>query len=180
MKNLPRALDEHVPQGGPARVPADELPRSILARAENVPRHLVHRAVCKVKHTYGVLVQRYGPGYARAILGAGLLGLPLPIPFSSALTAAPVLAAAEVHRALAETQILPTTAATVTLTVEHIETLGKHWVQELIHVFSTTPEHPGEFETLVHKTEGSLGRPLTEAERRELLAKYLLDVAQPG
>src|ERR1700755_3561195 len=95
MKESPSPLDEPIVQGGLAPVPADELHGGILARAENVPRHLVHRAVCKVKHTYGVLVERYGPGYARAILGAGLLALPLPIPFSSALTAAPVLAAAE-------------------------------------------------------------------------------------
>lgn len=180
MKESPPTSDEHIPQARLAPTPAEEVHSGILARAENVPRHLVHRAVCKVKHTYGVLVQRYGPGYARAILGAGLLGLPLPIPFSSALTAAPVLAAAEVHRVLADTQILPTSVATVTLTVEHIETLGKHWVQELVHVFSTAPEHPGEFETLVHKTESDLGRALTEPEQQELLAKYLLDVEHLG
>src|SRR5262249_42618296 len=180
MKNLPRALDEHVPQGGPARVPADELPRSILARAENVPRHLVHRAVCKVKHTYGILVQRYGPGYARAIVGAGLVGLPLPIPFSTALTAAPVLAAAEVHRALADKHILQESVATVTLTAEHIEVLGKHWIEELVHVCAATTEQPGDFEDLVLKQESNLGRSLTGAEQRDLLAKYLLDVESPG
>src|SRR6516164_6065389 len=86
--------------------PAEEIHSGILAQAQEVPRHLVHRAVGKVKHTYGILVQRYGPGYARAIVGAGLVGLPIPIPFSTALTAAPVLAAAEVHRALADKHIV--------------------------------------------------------------------------
>jgi hypothetical protein len=182
MKESPQTPPEHSVQGSPelrSDGPAEELHSGIFARAEQVPRHLVHRAVCKVKHTYGTLVKRYGPGYARAIVGAGLVGLPLPIPCSSALTAAPVLAAAEVHRALADKHIVPATVATVSLTVEHIETLGKHWVQELLTVFTTVNEQPGEFETLVHKTENDLGRPLTQAEQRELLVKFLVDVENP-
>jgi hypothetical protein len=154
---------------------AKEIHSGILARAEEVPRHLVHRAVGKVKHTYGVLEQRYGPGYARAIVGAGLVGLPVPIPFSTALTAAPVLAAAEVHRALADKHILQESVATVTLTAEHVQTLGKHWIEELLHVFALTADQPGDFEELLQKKESDLGRPLTDPERRELLTRFLLD-----
>jgi hypothetical protein len=145
-----------------------------------VPRHLVHRAVGKVKHTYGILVQRYGPGYARAIVGAGLVGLPIPIPFSTALTAAPILAAAEVHRALADKHILQGSMATVALTTEHIQTLGKHWMEELLHVFASTTEQPGDFEDLIRNQESDLGRPLTDPEQRALLARYLLDVESPA
>jgi len=159
---------------------AEAIHPGILAGAEGVPRHLVHRAVGKVKDTYGVLVQRYGPGYARAIVGAGLVGLPIPVPFSTALTAAPVLAAAEVHRALADKHILQGSVATVTLTAEHIQTLGRHWMEELLHAFAPTADQPGAFEDLIEKKESDLGRPLNEPERRELLARFLLDVESPA
>jgi hypothetical protein len=159
---------------------AEEIHSSLLTKVEEVPRHLVHRAVGKVKDTYGVLAQRYGPGYARAIIGAGLVGLPMPIPFSTALTAAPVLAAAEVHRALADKHVLQQSAAAVTLTAEHIQTLGKHWIEELLHVFASTTDQPSDFEHLLQKKERDLRRPLTDAEQRELLARFLLDVESPA
>jgi hypothetical protein len=155
---------------------AEEIHQGLLARVEGVPRRLVHRAVGKVKHTYGVLVQRYGPGYARAIVGAGLVGLPVPIPLSSALTAAPVLAAAEVHRALAGRNIVSAAVSGLTLTAEHIQSLGKHWLEELLHGFAEATDHPGEYEALVHQAESAAGRTLTEEEQWELLAKYLEDV----
>jgi hypothetical protein len=128
-----------------------------------------------VKHTYGILVDRYGPGYARAIVGAGLVGLPIPIPGSTVLTAAPVLAAAEVHRALADKHIVQESVAVVTLTAEQIHTLGRHWVEELLHAFASTTEQPSEFEALMQEQENELGRPLSEPEQRELLVGFLLD-----
>ncbi len=152
---------------------AEEIHRGLLARAEDVPRCLVHRAVGKVKHTYGLLVQRYGPGYACAIIGAGLVGLPVPIPLSSALTAAPVLAAAEVHRALAGKHIVSAAISSVTLTAEHVQFLGKQWLEDLLHAFGQVIDHPGDYEGLVHEAERAAGRPLTEEEQWELLAKYL-------
>jgi hypothetical protein len=106
--------------------------------------------------------------------------LPIPIPFSTALTAAPVLAAAEVHRALADKHLLHESVATVTLTAEQIQTLGKHWVEELLHVFASTTDHPSDFEDLVRKKESALGRPLTDPEQRELLARFLLDLEPPA
>jgi len=185
MKQSKEPPSGHDPDARPGPAPlssaqTEEIHGGILAQAEEVPRHLVHRAVGKVKHAYGILVKRYGPAYARAIVGAGLVGLPLPIPFSTALTAAPILAAAEVHRELADKHVLQESVATVTLTAEHIQTLGKHWIEELLHVFASTTEQPGDFEDLVRKQESNLGRPLTGPEQRELLAKYLLDVESPA
>ena len=179
---LPGGSDPEARPGPSPSSPAqaEEIHSGILAQVEEVPRHLVHRAVGKVKHTYGFLVQRYGPGYARAIVGAGLVGLPIPVPFSTALTAAPVLAAAEVHRALADKHLLQESAATVTLTAAHIETLGKRWMEELLHVFASTTEQHGDFEDLAQKKERDLGRPLTDPEQRELLTRYLLDVEAPA
>jgi hypothetical protein len=159
---------------------AGQIYSSIKARAEGVPRHLVHRAVGRAKHTYGILVDRYGPGYARAIVGAGLVGLPIPVPGSTVLTAAPVLAAAEVHRALADKHILQESVATVTMTAEQIQTLGQHWVEELLRAFASTPDQPSDFEDQIQKKESELRRPLTDLEQRELLAQFLLDVESPA
>jgi hypothetical protein len=138
-----------------------------------VPRELVTRSVGKVKQTYGKLEQRYGTGYARAIVGAGLAGLPIPLPGTSALTAAPVLAAAELHRTLSRTGALDAAGNALALTAEHIEALGKQFVHELLHGF---PGHSGddrEFEGLVREREAGLKRPLTEEEHRQLLADYV-------
>jgi hypothetical protein len=134
---------------------------------------LLHRAAGKVKQTYGHLENRYGPGYARAIVGAGLAGLPIPLPGTSLMTAAPVLAAAELHRALSKPGALAAAGTAVDLTVEHIEALGKEFLNELLHGFHPHAEPPGEFDALVRQREGALGRPLTDDEHRRLLAEYL-------
>jgi hypothetical protein len=158
---------------------AEEIHTDILAQVKDVPRHLVHRAVGRVKHTYGILEQRYGPGYARAIVGAGLVGLPIPVPFATALTAAPVVAAAELHRALADKHLVQESVATVTLTAEHIQTLGKCWIEGLLHDFASTSDQPSDFEELIQKEESDLRRPLTDPEQRQLLAKFLLGRESP-
>jgi DNA-binding beta-propeller fold protein YncE len=167
------ALQKFVRQAPPSPEHAEPIHHGLLAWMEDVPRHLLHRAVGKVKQTYGVLEQRYGAGYARAILGAGLVALPVPVPGSSALAAAPLLAAAEVHRALAQSGAVGAASSAVVLTAEEIHSVGKRFLQELIHGFPRHAEEPGHFEALVHAREAALGRTLTDAEHRQLLADYL-------
>ena len=127
--------------GNPSAPAADPAPVEhghfhFLAWAERVPHNLLSMARDKVKKSYARLEHRYGPGYAKAIVGAGLAGLPIPIPFSTALTAAPVVAAAELHRALEPEGALAGVRASVELTVEHIDTLGKNFMQELHNEFT--------------------------------------------
>ena len=52
----------------------------------------------KVTEKYRQLEKRYGSKYAKAIIAAALVGVPLPLPGASFATAAPVLALAEMHR----------------------------------------------------------------------------------
>jgi hypothetical protein len=134
-----------VPDGGPisadpARIEPEH--HHFLAWAEQVPHEMLTRARARLKKSYAQLENRYGTGYARAILGAGLVGLPIPIPFSTAITAAPVVAAAELHRALSPEGALAGVRASVQLTVEQVETLGKHFLGEVVREFSGLFESP--------------------------------------
>jgi hypothetical protein len=125
---------------GPDPVPAENIHHHFLAWAGHVPGELLARAREKVKATYAKLEGRYGTGYARAIVGAGLVGLPVPVPFSTALTAAPVIAAAEIHRAWNLEGGLAGVGSSVQLTLEEIEAHGKHFVQQLLHEFAGEEE----------------------------------------
>jgi hypothetical protein len=157
----------------------EEVSRHLEAEAVKVPAELVHRAVGKVKHLYAELSDRYGPGYAKAIVGAGLIGLPVPVPFSTALTAAPVIAAAEVHRALVKKNVLPAARAAAALTADQIQALAKRFLADLTRGFVGHSEATGDFETLVKQKETSLGRELTRPEYAELLGEYVFAVDRP-
>lgn len=87
--------------GGPA-AHADSKARRIVRALADLPKRAVRKARDKVRDTYAKLEQRYGPRYARVIVGAGVAGLPVPLPGASVMMAAPVLAVAELHRRLAK------------------------------------------------------------------------------
>lgn len=61
---------------------------------------MLEKVSTKVGNTYRKLESRYGKNWAKAILGAGLLGLPVPLPGASLLFAGPFLALAELTRRL--------------------------------------------------------------------------------
>lgn len=65
---------------------------------------LLRRAVSgvadKAAAAYDWAKDRYGPRTAKAIVGAGALGVPIPVPGAVLATAAPVLAVAELNRAI--------------------------------------------------------------------------------
>lgn len=77
---------------------SDAKAASIWERARKLPAKAVAKVKAKVKEKYGKLEQRYGPKYAKAIIGAALVGLPVPLPGASLALSAPVLALAELHR----------------------------------------------------------------------------------
>ena len=110
----------------------EEVHRHFLSQLTQLPHHVLVKARDKVKVVYGHLEQRYGPHYAKAIVGAGLAGLPVPVPFSTALTAAPVLAAAELHRDLSRAQILGKVAHGLHLAADEVEMLGKNFIHGLL------------------------------------------------
>jgi hypothetical protein len=127
---------------------ADKVASTWLAKAKAVPAKALNAARGKVKSTYAKLDKRYGAKYARAILAAGLLGVPLPIPGSSFLTAGPIIAVAELHRALAKPAAQPAAvkaqageqgnnplnryAAEADLSAEQIAELGKAFMAEVM------------------------------------------------
>ena len=65
---------------------------------KGLPDKIYQQIKDKVKEKYAKLEKRYGATYAKAIIGAALAGVPVPLPGASLVTAAPVIALAEMHR----------------------------------------------------------------------------------
>jgi hypothetical protein len=110
------------PTGG-----ADEKADGLLARAKAVPAAAMAKARAKVGAAYEKLKERYGPGYAKAIVGAGLAGVAIPAPGASLLTAAPLIAVAELHKRLAGAFM-----ADEPLSGLDIEELGRQFIAEVV------------------------------------------------
>lgn len=103
----------------------------LLSRAKELPRQILEKAVSKAKEKYGQLEARYGRKYALAIMGAGIAGVPVPVPGASLLMAAPVIGAAELHRRLSLGHFDEPANGQVVLTPATIQALGKRFIQEL-------------------------------------------------
>ena len=108
-----------------------------LARAKELPAATYAWAKAKVQGRYAGLERRYGRKYAVAIMGAGLAGLPLPVPGSSLLTAAPVVAIAELHTRLSRSGRLAEAAegrspAEPQLSAEELARLGAAFVRRCL------------------------------------------------
>jgi len=96
--------------GGDGLAAADSKAARIVKAVGRVPGRVMAKVRAKVSATYGRLRDRYGPGYARVIVAAGVAGLPVPLPGASVMMAAPFLAVAELHRRLSRTGDVPETA----------------------------------------------------------------------
>jgi len=99
-------------------------------KVADLPEKIYTAAKSKVQQTYGKLEKRYGKKFAVAIMAAGLVGFPIPVPGASLLTAAPVIAAAEIYRATSSS--LSAEPEFPNLTDEEIERLGKEFIAELL------------------------------------------------
>jgi SPP1 gp7 family putative phage head morphogenesis protein len=93
-----------------------------------IVRAVMDKIRSKVTEKYQKLANRYGSKYAKAIVVSALAGLPLPIPFSMAITAAPVITIAEVHRWLTTNEEIYDSGE---LTPQDIERLAKRLRWEL-------------------------------------------------
>jgi hypothetical protein len=109
-------------------------PSSLAAKAKKLPAAIYKRAANKVQATYSKLEGRYGKKTAIAIMGAGILGLPLPIPGSSILTAAPILVAAEMYLKFSGSK------EAATLSQAEIEKLGKQFIKDLLAGWNVGPQ----------------------------------------
>ena len=81
------------------------------ARARTWARRTAVRTVAQTRKTYQGLKSRYGPRYARAMLGAAFVSLFLPVPGSWLICIGSVALIAEVHRAVNKTCGWPETVA---------------------------------------------------------------------
>jgi hypothetical protein len=82
------------------------------------PREVLTGAIARVKAGYTRLTKRHGPRYTKAMLIAGFLAFFLPLPASSLLGIALIVAIAEVHRAIAKRGGLPEATAELMTVVE--------------------------------------------------------------
>lgn len=81
---------------------ADGWAGRILKAAIRIPGSLMASVRARANAAYDRLSARYGKGFARAAVAAGLVGLAIPLPGASVLSAAPVVAIAELHRQLTQ------------------------------------------------------------------------------
>ena len=101
--NSPEPDDSHDAQWHDVpslRTAADSRAASLLERLASIPAAVFHAAKAKVESVYAKLSERYGKTVARLAVGAGLIGLAIPLPGASAIMAAPVIAVAELHQRL--------------------------------------------------------------------------------
>ncbi len=84
--------------GGKTNPEADAKANKVLAFAKRMPAAVYGKIKTTIANKYATLEKRYGPKYAKAIIGAGLIGTPIPIPGSTFAAMAPVIGVAELHR----------------------------------------------------------------------------------
>jgi hypothetical protein len=103
----------------------------------NVPPALWHKVSSEVATHYRKLEDRYGRATAIAILSAGIAGTAIPIPGTTILAAAPLVALAELHHRLVERQPVSSAGgrAEIRLADSELVRLGKQWLRDLADVF---------------------------------------------
>jgi hypothetical protein len=102
----------------------------------DVPPAVWHKVSAAVATRYHALEERYGRPTAIAILSAGILGTAVPVPGTTVLATAPLIALAELHHRLAA-QPDPGGAGgpvKIHLAESEILRLGRQWVQDLAGV----------------------------------------------
>jgi hypothetical protein len=106
--------------------------RHLVAR---VPPAVWHKVSGAVATRYRSLEGRYGRPTAIAILSAGIVGTAMPMPGTTVLAMAPLIALAELHHQLVVTHgIGGALEAKIHLVESEILHHGKEWVQDLAGV----------------------------------------------
>jgi len=121
-----------------ANVDAPKKVETWASYVSKIPAKVYSAVKEKVQSRHAALKERYGDGMAMAIMGAGIAGLPIPVPGSSLITAAPVIVAAELVRAFKGALAQDTKFGSIQesdepqLTPDEIEQLGKQFIAELL------------------------------------------------
>lgn len=95
-------------------------------KLKSLPAKVVSAVRSKVKEKFDQLESRYGRKWAIAIMAAGIMAAPIPVPGSSLLAAAPLMGMAELHRLVSRAD-----NSKVELSDEEVEKLGRKLLKEL-------------------------------------------------
>lgn len=170
----PRDADGRFSSGTAGDVRKETVLQSAARLARSLPAAAVAKVKAQVKAKYAKLEARYGPRYAKAIIGAALVGIPVPLPGASFAAAAPVLAVAELHR-LVGSRVANAGDGFPEMTEDEIREAADELVKELVREFSyplsnadwrfnTSPEKLKQFRDWLKTQFGSLVRGKTEDE----------------
>lgn len=170
---------------------ADSKMAHVLSLAKHLPAAMLNRVKGQVQKKYTKLSQRYGPTYAKAIIGAALVGLPIPLPGASFAAASLVIGVAELHR-LASGHGTHNVADDFTMTKAEIQQAAKELVEEMrqeigiVHnallplvtttnaddfSFASSPEQLKKFQAWLRKQYASLLTGKTEEELWQIYAE---------
>jgi hypothetical protein len=100
----------------------------------SVPPAVWHKVSGAVTKRYQNLEGRYGRSTAIAILSAGVVGTVVPMPGTTVLAMAPLIALAELHHRLAAAHAYDALGAKMQLVESEIQHHGKQWMQDLADV----------------------------------------------
>jgi hypothetical protein len=102
----------------------------------SVPPAVWQKVSGSVAKRYSDLERRYGRRTAIAILSAGIAGTAVPLPGTTVLAMAPLLAVAELHHQLAAAPgpDASTWAAKIHFTESEILDFGRQWMQDLADI----------------------------------------------
>lgn len=149
-------------------------PSSWLERADELPRDLYLKAVKTAKEKYEQLEARYGRPAAVAIMAAGIAGTAVPLPGTTFVAVAPVVALAEIHRAVSRHISSPQDLVALPgQALESVHSLGRWLLDELGKAVAEPGDTANELESLVKEAEQQRGHHLTQEELRELLETHL-------
>lgn len=81
--------------------PTEQQVKAFHDAVTQLPKHVYEKIKATAEKRYAQLEKRYGPKYAKAIIAVALAAQVSPIPGTSLVAAAPVLAVAEMHRRFA-------------------------------------------------------------------------------
>jgi hypothetical protein len=134
-----QAVIEHVRAvaGGLGRADWTALPdhaERVQRLVAAVPSAVWNKVKAEVAVRYRALEERYGRRTAIAILSAGILASAVPVPGSTVLAVAPLIALVELHHQLTAEPGGTAQAVKVHLAESEILNLARQWVQDLASV----------------------------------------------
>lgn len=175
-------VDASCAPGGSASSGGDHHSK-IAALVRSIPAKAYSKIKTQVKGKYDKLEHRYGGKWAKAIIAAGLAGLPIPAPGASFASAAVVIGLAELSR---QAGFIKNEADETSMTDAEVQAAAEEFIEELRlafkemtanadFTFATDPEKLKQFKAWLRRQYRGLG--LTQ---QELWQKFAEDGFKQG